>query len=92
MPKIENTKWKIGKPYDSRRVEITTDNPGGVETLVAVCEPRHAPLIATAPGLLVSVSDLLDIIHDSMTHESQRHHAETLDAARANLAKATGRA
>jgi hypothetical protein len=42
------------------------------------------------PDLLAACRGLLDAIHDSMTHESQRFHAEQIDAARAAIAKAKG--
>ena len=50
----------------------------------------NALLIAAAPDLLEACRGLLDAIHDSMTHESQNHHREQIDAARAAVEKAEG--
>lgn len=49
----------------------------------------NARLIAAAPELLEAVKDLLDIIHDDLTHARQADHHEALSAARAAIAKAT---
>lgn len=50
----------------------------------------NAHLIAAAPDTYAACVGLLDAIHDSMTHESQRFHAAQIDAARAAIAKAEG--
>jgi len=50
----------------------------------------NARLIAAAPEGYHAVVELLNAIHDSMTHESQRFHADAINAALAYLAKAGG--
>ena len=50
----------------------------------------YTSLFCAAPDLLEACRGLLDAIHDSMTHESQNHHREQIDAARAAVEKAEG--
>ena len=51
----------------------------------------NARLVAASPAMYAAIVGLLAAIHDSMTHESQRFHAEQIDSAYAALAQAEGK-
>ena len=67
-------------------------SPGEVVAVVygGQAARANAHLLAAAPDTYAACVGLLNAIHDSMTHESQRFHAAQIDAARAAIASATG--
>ena len=84
--------WEIDGPDDFGGVADTCASSAGEPDFgrsMALGE-ANARLIAAAPDLLSACRGLLDAIHDSMTHESQNHHREQIDAAFAAVEKAEG--
>jgi hypothetical protein len=51
----------------------------------------NARLIAASPAMYAAIVGLLNAIHDSMLHESQRFHADEIAAAYAALAQVEGK-
>lgn len=83
-------------PTDNCPVSPIVDERTAIE-LAEKMGPEFIPmplaLIRSAPALLAklrqaesALAGLLDAIHDSMTHESQHHHTEQINEARAALA------
>lgn len=95
MSKIAHTPkpWKVGKPYGASRVEIEGPGQNGGTILVAVTDPRNAPLISAAPDLLAAcqsaLAELLRYDMNEFSIKPEKNDTPEVVALRAAIAKAT---
>jgi len=84
--------WEVHGPGDFGHIGDTCASSASAPEYGRSMElgGANARLMAAAPDLLAACNGLLDAIHDSMTHASQKHHEAAIAAARAAIAKATG--